>query len=71
MPERNRITRLGAWEFGVGRFTAEEQHQLLVVLEPHSAGMSAVDAKRAPVLAAELCSLWGLTPRNSRETIAD
>ena len=68
MPNRDRITRLWAWEFGVGRFTAAE-HQTLVALEARSVCMPG--AKKAPVLAPELCSLWGLTPRESRMTIAD
>ena len=51
------------------RAPAIKRHQTLAAPEARSFCMTG--AKRAPVLASELCSLWGLTLRKSRMTIAD
>jgi len=48
---------------------AIKRHQTLAAPEARSFCMTGT--KRAPVLASELCSLWGLTLRKSRMTIAD
>jgi hypothetical protein len=48
---------------------AIKRHQTLAA--PKARSFCMTGAKRAPVLAPELCSLWGLTLRKSRMTIDD